>query len=531
MAQRFVFGSFLFDTERGSLTRDGQPVAIGHRRALLLRALIEAQGTVVGKERLMAAAWPGLVVEESNLSVQIAALRKALGTMPNGVDWVVTVPRIGYRFVGGSKLLDETTPEGLDAGNGDHQGRPSIAVMPFSGTGGDAIQDYLADGITEDVIAALSRFRWFSVTGRNASFVYKGRAIDPKVVARELGARYLVVGTLRRHGESIRVSAELVDARHGTCLWADRYDFGLAAAFEVQDAIATQVAGAIEPELLKSEGGTALQRQRAGSSTAWDTVARGSWLFHQLTQSTHLRARELFRQASAMDPQLAEAKLWIGRVSAGLVAYGWSEHPETDLREGMDAALQAVQMDPRSPYTHYALAIVGAYSDSFALAIRAAQKSVELSPSFALGHLVLGMSTLFSGEAVKAEEALERGLRLNRNDSQNFVWYTLRSLACLFGRRPEVALRCAVESLKIRPTWRPALDAAAASCAALGNLEEARHWASQAATVPEASGDALQPLWRNNPDWATELRQLLQVPSVQNPALARRMQNMPREQD
>src|SRR6185503_18551278 len=148
------------------------------------------------------------------------------------------------------------------------------------------------------------------------------------------------------------------------------------------------------PELLKSAGSVAAHRH-AGSVSAWDLVAQGSWLFHHVTRPTHLKARELFRQAGRIDAELTEARLWLGRVNAGLVAYGWSDDPARDLAEGQAAALEAVQLDEKNPYAHYALAIVSNYLDDFALALRSAEKAIELSPSFALGRLVHGMAALY----------------------------------------------------------------------------------------------------------------------------------------
>jgi TolB-like protein len=509
MGTRFAFGPLLLDTRLGTLSRDGRVLAIGQRGLLILRTLLEARGEVVAKSTLMAAAWPGLVVEDSNLSVQIAALRKLLGATSEGAQWILTVPRVGYRLAEAA-AVDDTALEPTDAASADGGTRPSIAVLPFANLSDDATQEYFADGVTEDVIAALTRFRWFSVTGRNSSFVYKAKAVEPKAAAHELGVRYLLAGAVRRSGDRIRISAELVDACDGRCIWAGHHDFALLDMFEVQDTIAQQVAGSIEPELLRSEAGLAAQRQRSGSVTGWDLVARGSWFFHQVTRPTHLQARALFRQARQLDAGLPEARLWLGRVNAGLVAYGWSEDPAADLAEGLEAALQAVQMDEKSPYAHYALAIVSVYRESFALAIRAAEKAVELSPGFALGHLVLGMARLYSGDAGKAVESLERGLHLNRYDPQNFIWYNVLALAYLFGGDAGEGLQRAVASLKVRPTWRSAMETAAACCTALGRTDAARQWADQMTKLPRAAGDALQPLWRSNPRWACELQSLLE---------------------
>jgi TolB-like protein len=508
MGKRYAFGPYVFDEARRALKCDGAMLPLGQRAAHVLQVLLEAQGEVVSKEDLIARAWPGLVVEDSNLSVQIAAIRKLLGRAPDGSDWIATVARVGYR-IAGPIAVDGVAAHAQCEGDEDQGGRPSIAVLPFLNLSDDATQEYFADGVTEDIIAALTRFRWFAVAGRNSSFVYKSRQVEPRAAARELGVRYLVEGAVRRSGDRVRISAQLVDAQAGNCVWADRFDLSFLDVFEVQDIIAQKVAGSIEPELLKSAGGSAAARRRSGTVTGWDLVAQGSWFFHQVTRPTHLHARDLFRQARQLDPELMEARLWIGRVNAGLVAYEWSDDPAADLQEGLDAALQAVQMDERSPYAHYALAIVGVFREAFALAIRAAERSVELSPSFALGHLVLGMASLYGGDAARAVVALEQGLRLNRNDPQNFIWFSVAALAHLFNGSAESALDRAVASLKVRPTWRSAMQIAAACDVALGQIDAARRWRRQSTQLQAAMGDGLDPLWRSNPGWHAEFQQLL----------------------
>lgn len=512
MASRFVFGPFVLDPARGTLARDGAPVPVGRRGMLVLQALLEANGEVVDKARLIDLAWPGLVVEESNLSVQIAALRKLMGPAPDGADWILTVPRLGYRLAGSAFSLDAAAREPADrsASCAPGQGRrPSVAVLPFANLSAEPEQEYFADGITDDVIAALTRFRWFFVAGRSPSYAYKARRVDAKQAGRELGVRYLVHGHVRKVGERVRISVELIDAASGHCVWADHYDFELIDVFAVQDQIAQRVAGSIEPELLKSETGTVAARSRGGTVTGWDLVARGCWYFHQVTQPTHLHARELFRQARQIDPELPEAHIWLARVDAGMLAFRWAPDEAEIRREGMQAALDAVRMDEKSCYAHYSLAIVSVMSDALDLAIRAGEKAVELSPSFALGHLVLGMARLYSGDAGGAQAPLRQGLELNRHDPHNFVWYHLLALSQLFSANAEGGLQTARVALKVRPQWRPVMETMAACHAALGCGEACREWKEQAACLEPVTGDALQPLWQRNPQWADRMRDWL----------------------
>ena len=179
------------------LFSQNRPVALGQKGISLLHALLQASGCVVSKTALMQAAWPDAIVEESNLSVQIAALRKHIGPQPDGTDWIATVPREGYRFVGTVRPLDAESVPAISGQPFAASERPSILVLPFVNVSGDKQQEYLSDGITEDIIIALTRCRWFRVIGRSSSFFYKGRSVDPKQAAHDLGARYVLEGSVR----------------------------------------------------------------------------------------------------------------------------------------------------------------------------------------------------------------------------------------------------------------------------------------------------------------------------------------------
>jgi len=507
MSTDFTFGPFVLDRQRGKLFREGRPVAVSSKGLRLLEALLGSRGQVLTKSELMQVAWGDTAIEESNLSVQIAALRKQLGPISEGGDWITTVPRVGYRFVGpqAKELMASIAEATLPV---EH--RPWIAVLPFVNLSGDKEQEYLADGITEDIITALTRFRWLFVIARNSSFAYKHRSLDAKQIAQALSVEYLVEGSVRKSGQKMRISAQLVDARSGKHIWAERYDIELTDVFAIQDEIAERVAGAIEPELLKTEGAQAAARH-TGNITAWDIVRRGTWHFHQVTRENHRKARDLFRQAAELDPELSEGHLWLGRVNAGMVAYGWSDDRAADLREGTEAALKAVQLDERNPYAHYSLAIVSAYADQFELSISAARKAIEISPSFALGHLVLGLTLLFSGRAADAISPLEHGLRLSPHDAQGFVWFNALALARLFSGQAEAALEAAARAVQVRPNWPTSLEVLLCCHAALGNWGEARRCAQRIVGVASPSDDVLAPLKAHNPAWKEQMTRALQT--------------------
>ncbi|WGR92002.1 hypothetical protein MTX20_27635 [Bradyrhizobium sp. ISRA435] len=320
---------------------------------------------------------------------------------------------------------------------------------------------------------------------------------------------YLIEGSVRKSAQKIRISAQLVEAISGKHIWAERYDLEMTEVFAIQDDIAERVVGAIEPELLKTEG--ALAARHTGNITAWDTVRRGTWHFHQVTRENHLKARELFRQAARLDPELPEGHLWLGRVSAGLIAYDWSDNRIADLQEGTEAALRAVQLDERNPYAHYALAIVSAYAERFEQSISAARKAIEINPSFALGHLVLGMALLFSGHASEAIGPTEYGLRLSPYDPQNFVWFNILALARLFSGRAEAGLEAAARAFQVRPNWWVSLEVLICCYTALGKSDEARRCAQQMATLTKQPGDVLAPLKAHNPAWIEQITSALRT--------------------
>src|SRR5215470_9289740 len=256
MAATYIIGPFRLDAETDTLFRGGEPVSLGHRAVALLRLLVEQRGIPVSKDALMEAAWAGLTVEESNLAVQIAALRRVFGEEPGGGNWIETLPRRGYRFVGPASIRDQgaltAASRGAnfpDSSNPPLPDRPSIAVLPFQNISADPEQEYFADGMVEEIITALSRIRWLFVIARNSSFTYRGQSVDVKRVGQELGARYMLEGSVRKDGNRVRITCQLIDAGTGAHLWADRFDGPLEDVFDLQDKVASTVAGVIEPAL------------------------------------------------------------------------------------------------------------------------------------------------------------------------------------------------------------------------------------------------------------------------------------------
>lgn len=498
LMQRLGFGPFVFESVRGVLLRNGRPMPVNQKGVRLLAALLRARGQPVSKTALMDAAWPGTAVEESNLSVQIAALRKLLGPANDGGEWIATVPRVGYRFAGAVSGAD-TPPESANAG----EVRPLIAVLPFGIVSEVPGKEYLADGITDDIITALARYRWFRVVVRGSAFALRDKAVD------QLGARYALHGNVRHSGERLRISAQLIDTSDGAHLWAERYDLAMADVFAIQDEIAERVVAAIEPELLKSESRLAIVRH-TGNITAWDLVRQGMWHFHKVTREGHRAARDLFRRACEADPDLSEAHAWLGRVSAGIIAYGWSDDVVADGSEGTQAATRAVALDPRDPYTHYSFAIVSCYTRSANTGALAAQSAIDLNPSFALGHLVLGMARLFNRDAGRAVAPLRYGLMLSPNDPQNVAWYILLAYAELLSDLLDSALESANRALALRPAFGPTFEVLCCCTMALGRREDARRWAERMKEIDGPEGHFIAPIRVGQPEYDERIARLQQ---------------------
>ncbi|MDR6539187.1 winged helix-turn-helix domain-containing tetratricopeptide repeat protein [Variovorax soli] len=493
------FGPFQLHLGRRELRRDGAPVRLGDRALDILCELVAARGQLVTKADLLARVWAGTIVEENAIQVHMSALRKVLDEGSRGRSRVTTVAGRGYRFVG------EADEQPVDLMLHD---KPTIAVLPFSNLSGDRDQEYFADGVSEDIITNLSRARWLLVIARNSSFAFKGKALDARQISRELGVRYVLEGSVRRAGDRMRIGVHLVDAADGAELWAERYEARLSDVFTLQDEITQCVAGAIEPELLRTEGLRASQR-RSEQLGAWELVRQGTWQFHQITRPTHRLARELFRKAVAADAQLPEAHMWLGRVNESIVGYGWSEDAASDLREAVQSSLRGVRLDERDPFGHYALAMSYLFSGALDQAVPCAERAAELSPSFALAHLGVGMSRLYAGDAAHAVLPLERGLRLNPFDPQNFHWHRCLALAHHFSGAPEQALAAAIRATQVAPQWRPAWEAMIVCLLATGRTDEARRHAERMRALDVPPSDVLDQLRFGNPAWATQMAEAI----------------------
>jgi adenylate cyclase len=363
--------------------------------------------------------------------------------------------------------------------------RPSIAVLPFKNVTGDPEQGYFVDGITEDVITALSKWRWFLVIARNSTFAYQEKSVDLKQVRSDLGVRYVLEGSVRKAGRRVRITCQLFDATNGANLWAERYDRDLTDIFAVQDEITSRVVAAIEPALSRAETkrGAAKQPEHMG---AWDYCQRGFWHLNKLTGTDGAAAYGLFKTAVALDPELAEAHLGLARALIVQWDYGSAEDFAPLVREARQSALRAAELDGENPYAQYVLAQTSHWAGDAQAAIAYASRAVELNENFALGHFYLGVALNLDGRHQEALEALEMGLRLSPRDPRMSTWLANKARALYHLQRYAEAIEAAAAARRIQPHAYGSL-VLVASCAQLGRNEEAAEVLAELRALPDGS--------------------------------------------
>jgi TolB-like protein len=472
----YEFGPFRLDISAEILFRGDDPLPVGRRAVAVLRALIACPGVPVSKDALMQAAWPGLTVEEGNLTVQIAALRRVLAEEPGADRWIETLPRRGYRFVGsltasnGSGLSMPARAEAAPP----LSDKPSIAVLPFQNMSEAPDQDYFADGMVEEIITALSRTPRLFVIARNSSFAYKGRAVDVRQVGKELGVRYVLEGSVRRVGDRIRIAAQLLDATSGAHLWADRFDGTMQDVFELQDSVASSVAGVIEPTLEREEYRRSIRRP-TNDLTAYDLYLQARFTRISANREGTMRALELVERALERDPNYGSALAEAAGCHCNIHVGGWTDDLEATRDKGIDLARRALRVARDDPYVlanaaHY----LGYLGEDIATAIDLADRSLELNPSYARGWFVSGQVRLWAGQYDLGIEHLERASRLSPNEARRPHMYFTVGMGHFFARRLEKAVGLFALALQELPGWPPLLRFMAASLAHLGRREEAR---------------------------------------------------------
>ena len=638
MSAPYRFGRFELDPGRRQLLLGGKPVALGARAFDVLVALVERSDRMVTKDELLQLAWPGLVVEENNLQVQISALRKALGAQA-----ITTIPGRGYRFTfdvlqqrlvaimaadvaGYSRLMaanERATVEALDqarkvfrqqiesadgrvidmAGDsvlavfptatgavsaalatqqelhasaasapedrrmrfrvGVHlgdviekddgtiygdgvniaarlqglaepggilvsdavwgavrgkvmaeftdqgeqtvkniahpirafavtvqstgtkasrpagaidlslPGKPSIAVLPFANLSDDPEQEYFADGVVDDIITALSRVRAFFVIARNSSFTYKKQAVDVKKVGRELGVRYVLEGSVRRAGNRVRITTQLIDATTGSHLWAEKYDRDLTDLFAVQDEITHDIVGVVAPQVIDAEM-QRTSRKDPRSLDAWEYAVRAHWHLARVTKEDNGEALRLATRSTELNPNDTAGLNIAAFAHIYDAVYGWSASAGPSFVAAHETARKAVTLDARDEVAQSALGVTELFFGKHDDAVARLRGAVELNPNFTWAHGNLGLALALSGKPEESVGPLTEAVRLSPLDQWNFLWNYLHALALFLAGRDQEALDL-VETAMRQNAGTPGPYRVRAACLSqLGRIEEAR---------------------------------------------------------
>lgn len=360
---------------------------------------------------------------------------------------------------------------------------PSIAVMPFTNMSSDAEQEFLADGIAEDITTALSRLRWLLVIARNSTFTYKGRAVDVRQVGRELGVRYILEGSLRRAGNRIRVTGQLVEAESGRHIWAERYDRDLTDIFAVQDEITGHVVAAIEPHLYAQEGYRAANRP-PGSIDAWGLVVRAMGLISRVEHRANAEAQALLRRAVAIEPGYARAHAVLGWAVWWAATLDWSANRAEGFAEAVRHAEEAAALDPAEPWARMMLGLCLSNARQHGRALVELRAALDLNPNFALGRTCFGWGLLRAGRFEEAIEQTGRALRMSPADSFSGIYTSIHGLALLGARRFEEALPFLRASVAAFGDYAGHYNTLISCCGHLGLIEEARGFIALRGRIP-----------------------------------------------
>ncbi|MFB9268674.1 winged helix-turn-helix domain-containing tetratricopeptide repeat protein [Bradyrhizobium erythrophlei] len=498
---RYFFEDYSLDTERRELRRGPEIVPTTRQVFALLDYLIRNRDRVVSKDDLVDAIWDGRIVSDGALTTRLNAARHAIADSGQEQRLIKTLPRQGFRFVGVVQLAQESPADSpaialdgkdvsrlarpewpprreirneLDAPSGAPGNMPSVAVLPFANLSGDKEQDYFSDGITEDIITELSRFSELFVIARNSSFTYKGKAVDIRQIGRELDVRYLLEGSIRRDGERVRITAQLIDVLTGGHRWAERYDRELKDIFAVQEDVARTIVAVLADHVYVAELEHAKCKPTENPG-AYDLYLRGMAEAYKWTREGNEAALRLFYRAIELDPEFPTPYGAAAMRLSTRMGFGWIVDPDQEVAEVRRLARRVMQLGKNDAiaFVHigHSLAYVAKdLVDGVALIDRA----LALNPNLGASWAHSGWSRLWLGEADLAIEHFGRAMRLSPVDPGKFWPQEGTAHAHFFAGRYDEAFGWAAMALRSRPDSHAALRIGAASGVLAGRCDEAR---------------------------------------------------------
>ena len=430
------FGDFELDTAHFELRQAGERVPVEPQVFDLLVFLARNSNRTVTKEEIFAAIWGDRIVSDAALSSQIKAARRAVGDDGAAQHTISTVHGRGFRFVA---PIDDAEPGAAgDAGQRPDAAlpaavtqKPSVAVLPFVNLNRHADEDYLADGIAEDITTALAKNRWLTVIARNPAFAFRGSTDGIRVIGQKLNADYVVTGSVRKAGSRLRITAQVVDAETEHSVWSERFDRDVVDIFELQDEISEIVACRIEAELGLTEQKKAERRPRKNLG-AWDLYQLGVAEFYKFTPESNARCLELMRRAIQIDPGLASAHARLAYAIVLSMVYFDATPNDARMDEALAAAQRAIALDDQDANSYFTIGRVHLARREYDLAIDALEHALELNPCLAVTYCGLGDSLAYEGRLDEAVRQFEIAIRLSPHDPFRWAFYSYRSLAHLF---------------------------------------------------------------------------------------------------
>ena len=475
-----AFGPFELDTERFELRREGKPVTLEPRTFDLLALLARNMGRTVTKDEIFATVWKGRAVSDAALSSQVKAARQALGDSGARQAVIATVHGRGFRL---RRLAPASADwaEPADAQRPDVPRlmtvRPAIVVLPFANLDHDGGGAVLADGVTEDIVTALSRNRWLNVIARNPAFAFRGADSNIVDLVRKLGADYVVSGTLQRAGNRVRVNAQLSDALDQRSIWSERFDRELVDVFDLQEEISRLVAARVANELGINEQRKAAARPRRNRG-AWELYQLGSAEFYRFNPASNLRAQLLFRQAIRVDPEFSEPYSRLAYAMVLNMVYFEGAVEGGTLDAALDYAMRGVACDEEDANAYFALGRVRLARREYQMAIDALEQSLDLNPCLALAHCGLGDSLAYEGRLDESIRHFETAIALSPYDPFRWAFMSYRALAHLFGEEYEAAAQWSRKAAQVPNAHYSALVNRLAALGHIGardQIDSARH--------------------------------------------------------
>jgi TolB-like protein len=486
----YAFDEYTLDVPRRRLLRGQIAVKLEPQVFDILVFFVRNRDRVVTRNDLISEVWVGRIVSESTLNSRVAAVRKAIGDSGANQSIIKTMARKGYFFDADVEVREhadggaEATPPGFPPIGAAPQRPlssdvPSIAVLAFKNGTTDPGQEYFSDGVSEDLITALSRFGWLFVVARSSSFIYKDRAADVKQIGVELGVRYVLDGSIRRSGDRVRISAQLVDTSVAKTLWADHFDGAIADVFDLQDQLTASVVGAIAPKLELAEMARAI-RKPTDRLDAYDLYLRGLSETYSYTETGYRNALALFRRSHDLDNQFAEASALASWCYTTCLVNGWMTDPGGERSEGIAFARHSVETANDSPvalgWGGFCLAWL---SHDFTQGVSSVEKALAINPNFAAGWYLYGWLRVYQGDPERALEPFGRALELSPLDPLIFRAHAGIGHAHFFSGRFDDALTWVLKACSERQNWLTAVRGAAACYAVTGQIAEAQQYVAR----------------------------------------------------